>query len=125
MQRMSREDSMIAWTKIQAKRGTCLRAQVGCVIEMNGRVLSNGYNGSIPGEPHCIDEGIGCLMQEGHCIRTVHAEANAIAWAARYGIPVAGARLYTYGWKGGICPTCKKLALSAGITEIVEIPLEE
>jgi deoxycytidylate deaminase len=63
-------------------------------------------------------------MEEGHCVRTIHAEANAIAWSARKGIAIEGATLYTYGWESGICHRCRKLALSAGIVKIVEIPME-
>lgn len=123
MTRISREEILIETTKLEAKRGTCLRAQVGCVIAIEGRVIATGYNGAPPGEPHCFD--VGCQMEEGHCVRTIHAEANAICWAARRGVSVLGATLYTYGWKGGICHGCDKLAKSAGIVKIVEIPLEE
>lgn len=63
-------------------------------------------------------------MQNGHCVRTIHAETNALMWAARRGISTDGATLYTYGWKGGCCPVCRKLALSAGIELIVEIPFD-
>lgn len=122
-ERMSREAILIEYTKLEAKRGTCLRAQVGCVIALKGRVLSTGYNGSPPGQPHCLD--VGCEMQENHCIRTIHAEANAICWAARRGIAIEGATLYVFGWEQGICHRCRKLALSAGIVEIVEIPFEK
>lgn len=119
--RMIREEYLIASVKLVAQRGTCLRAKVGAIIERDGRIISTGYNGSTSGEPHCLD--VGCLMEDGHCIRTVHAEANAIAFAARHGISVEGATLWTFGWKDGCCKTCKKLALSAGIKEIKEIPL--
>jgi dCMP deaminase len=121
-QRWTREQILIETTKLEAKRGTCLRAQVGCVIAIEGRVIATGYNGAPPGEPHCID--VGCQMEEGHCVRTIHAEANAICWAARRGVSVLGATLYTYGWSGGICHRCEKLAKSAGVIKIVEIPME-
>jgi len=123
MTRITRDEKLIEYTKLVAKRGTCLRAKVGCVIARDGRVLSEGYNGSAPGEPHCLD--VGCLMEDGHCIRTLHAEANSVAWAARRGIAIEGATLFTYGWRDGICHRCHKLALSAGIAKIVEIPLED
>jgi dCMP deaminase len=103
--------------------GTCKRAKVGCLIVKDQRIISTGYNGSPPGQAHCLE--VGCEMLDGHCVRTVHAEANAIAFAARYGIATNGATLYVYGWKGGICPTCRKLAESAGITQFVAVPLEE
>lgn len=119
MFRPSREDIIVEYTKLIATRGTCNRAHVGCVIERDGRPLSVGYNGAEPGASHCLD--VGCKMEDGHCVRTIHAEANAIAWAARNGIAIEGATLYTYGWKGGVCDRCLKLAISAGIHQIKEI----
>lgn len=58
-------------------------------------------------------------MFEGHCIRTVHAEANAICWAAKKGIALEGATLYVVGWEGGSCHRCAKLAWATGIIKIV------
>lgn len=99
------------------QRGTCPRARVGCVIEKDGRILSTGYNGSLSGEVHCDD--VGCEMVDGHCIRTIHAEANAICFAARHGISLEGAVLYVTGWHSGCCHRCEKLARAAGISEII------
>lgn len=117
MGRISRVELMLAISRLMGQRGTCPRARVGCVIERNGRILSTGYNGSLPGEPHCDDAG--CLMEDGHCKRTNHAEANAIAFAARNGINIEGAFLYVTGWHSGSCGTCTKLAKAAGILEII------
>lgn len=114
---MSRVESMLAISRVMGQRGTCPRARVGCVIERDGRILSTGYNGSLPGEPHCDDDG--CIVVDGHCKRTNHAEANAIAFAAKYGISLDGANLYTTGWHSGSCPTCTLLAKAAGIVEII------
>ena len=111
--RIERYELIEEITKLVARRGTCLRATVGCVIEKDGRPLSWGYNGSPPGEPHCID--VGCEMVGGHCVRTTHAEINAIAWAAKQGICIDGARMFVYGWDQGICHACEKAAKSAGI----------
>jgi dCMP deaminase len=122
MNRISRDQLLIDYTKLVAQRGTCKRARVGCVISRDGRVVVQGYNGSLPGEPHC-DE-VGCDMQDNHCVRTVHAELNAILYAARKGISVEGTTLYTYGWKDGICHRCRKAALMAGIVCIIEIPFD-
>jgi len=58
-------------------------------------------------------------MKDNHCVRTTHAEANAIAFAAKHGIAINGANLYTTGWEGGCCPVCTNLAMSAGINEII------
>lgn len=59
-----------------AERSTCNRARVGAVLVANKRIVSTGYNGSVPGALHCLD--VGCLLHKGHCIRTSHAEINAI-----------------------------------------------
>lgn len=117
MPRISRKELMLSISRLLGQRGTCPRARVGCVIEKDGRILSTGYNGSLPGDPHC-DE-IGCEMVDGHCVRTVHAEANAICFAARHGISIAGATLYVTGWFGGACHRCTKLAFAAGVKEII------
>lgn len=114
---------LFARVKLISVLGTCLRAKVGCAIVRHGRVIAEGYNGAPPGAPHCTE--VGCAMDGDHCVRTIHAEANAIAFAARYGISTDGATLYTYGWRDGICGRCRKLAMSAGIEKIVEIPLDE
>jgi dCMP deaminase len=111
--RIERYELIEEITKLVARRGTCLRATVGCVIEKDGRILSLGYNGSPPGAPHCTE--IGCEIVGGHCVRTIHAEMNAICWAAREGISIKGARLFVYGWSKGICPACEKAARSSGI----------
>lgn len=79
MSRMSRGEMFMEIAHIVAKRGTCDRAKVGAVISHKGRIISIGYNGSKPGEPHCDD--IGHDLVEGHCLRTIHAEVNAINFA--------------------------------------------
>jgi len=113
--------------KSLSKLGTCKRAKVGALIVRDGRIISTGYNGSPPGFPHCED--VGCEMVDGHCIRTTHAEANAIAFAARHGIPTDGATIYVYGWITGgdlgICHACDKLARSAGIARTEIVPFEK
>lgn len=104
-----------------ATRATCDRKHVGAVIVSATRnILSTGYNGSIPGTPHC-DE-VGHMMQFDHergmesCVRTVHAEANAIAQAAKHGTSVEGGTIYT---TASPCWPCFKLIASAGIGRIV------
>ena len=64
--------------RLVAKRSTCTRAKVGAVLvdQNSNRLVATGYNGSIKGSPHCID--VGCLIVNKHCVRTVHAEMNAI-----------------------------------------------
>lgn len=117
MDRISRRELMLGISRLLGQRGTCPRARVGCVIEKDGRILSTGYNGSLPGQPHCDD--IGCDMVDNHCVRTIHAETNAIAFSALHGISLRGAILYTTGWKRGCCPTCTKLAYASGIQQII------
>lgn len=97
-----------------AKNGTCDRKRVGAVIARGAHHVSTGYNGSIPKAPHC-DE-VGHLMVEGHCVRTTHAEANAIITAARFGHATEGCTIYT---TASPCWTCFKLIVGAGIKRIV------
>ncbi|MBI2548060.1 cytidine/deoxycytidylate deaminase family protein [Candidatus Woesearchaeota archaeon] len=96
-----------------ASRSTCDRKFVGAVIVRERNILSTGYNGSIRGLPHC--DQVGHEMENGHCLRTVHAEANAIIQAARHGININGATLYT---TASPCYTCFKLMVNAGIKKI-------
>ncbi len=96
-----------------ATRSTCNRKHIGAVIVRDKTILSTGYNGSIRGLPHC-DEG-DHLMENGHCVRTVHAEANAIAQAAKNGIRLEGAEIYI---TASPCWTCFKLLANAGIIKI-------
>ena len=96
-----------------ASRSTYPREHVGAVIVRDRTILSTGYNGSIRGLPHCED--VGCMMEDGHCVATVHAEANAILQAARNGVGVAGAELYT---TASPCWPCFKLIANSGIRRV-------
>lgn len=116
MVRPSWDDYFLSLAKAAATRATCLRKQVGAVLVLDRRVVSVGYNGSPPGEAHCTDEGVGCLMEHGHCVATVHAEVNAIAQAARHGTRVEGATAYVTIRP---CPSCNKLLLAAGVSRVV------
>ena len=82
MSRISRDHMFMEIAHIVAKRGTCDRAQVGAVLVSNGRIVSMGYNGSLPGEPHCDD--VGHRLVDGHCTRTLHAEVNCLDFAYNY-----------------------------------------
>ncbi|MCP4901972.1 MAG: dCMP deaminase family protein [bacterium] len=93
-----------------ATRSTCSRKHVGAVIVRDKTVLSTGYNGSVRGAPHCTEAG--CLMENSHCIRTVHAEANALIQAARHGIRLEDAQIYV---TASPCFNCFKLIVNAGI----------
>ena len=112
--RMSWDDYFMAIAELASKRATCPRRSVGAVLVKNKRIIATGYNGSPPGQPHCID--VGCLMVDGHCIRTIHAEENAIVFCARAGIPVEGATLYI---TSSPCQHCAKVIIASGITEVV------
>lgn len=95
-----------------AKRSTCLRRAVGAVIIKDKRIKGTGYNGSPAGLPHCLDEG--CAMHEGHCIRCIHAEPNAILECTPD--ERLGATLYCTDRP---CPECQKLIITSGITKVV------
>ena len=97
-----------------ASRATCDRKHVGAVIVRDKSILATGYNGSLTGLPHCDEEGH--LMEEGHCVRTVHAEANAIVQAARNGVRIEGASIYV---TASPCWGCFRLIVNAGIKRIV------
>ena len=94
-------------------RSTCDRRHVGAVIVRDRTILATGYNGSLPGAPHCDD--IGHDMVNAHCVRTVHAELNAIAQAAKNGIRIDEAQMYI---TSSPCFACFKVVVSAGIKEI-------
>jgi dCMP deaminase len=94
-------------------RATCDRKHVGALIVRDKNILQTGYNGSIRSQPHCDD--VGHDMVGGHCVRTVHAEANAIIQAARHGVRIDGADIYT---TASPCWECFKLIANAGIRRI-------
>jgi dCMP deaminase len=106
-----------------ARRATCDRGRSGCVIARDRQLLVTGYVGSPVGLPHCDD--IGHLMKKvihedgsvsQHCVRTVHAEQNAICQAARLGISLQGGTLYC---KMTPCRTCAMLIINCGIVRVV------
>lgn len=96
-----------------ASRSTCKRLSVGAVLVRDKRIIAGGYNGSVSGDDHCIDEG--CYLRDGHCVRTIHAEMNAILQCARFGMSTDGASLYVTDFP---CLQCTKSLLQAGIKEI-------
>ena len=99
--------------KVVATRSTCSRKHVGAVIVRDRSILATGYNGSIRGMPHC-DE-VGHLMEDGHCVRTVHAEANAIVQAAHNGVRIAEATVYV---TASPCWACFRLIANSGVKRI-------
>ncbi len=123
MARPSWDEYFIGLTEEVAKRATCDRGRAGCVAVKDKRIIATGYVGSPPGLPHCdeighllkkvVDED-GTIRQ--HCVRTTHAEQNAICQAARYGISLEGATMYC---KMEPCRVCAMLMISAGIRRVV------
>ena len=96
-----------------ATRSTCDRKHVGAVIVRDKTILSTGYNGSIRGMPHCDEAGHD--MEGGHCVGTIHAEANAIIQAAKNGVRIEAAEIYT---TASPCWSCFKLIANGGIRRI-------
>jgi dCMP deaminase len=97
-----------------SERSTCERANVGCVLVRDKRILTAGFNGSPSGQAHC-DE-VGHLLENGHCVRTIHAETNAIIQAALHGVSSRDATCYVTHFP---CINCTKVLINAGITKIV------
>jgi dCMP deaminase len=112
--RPSWDDYFMQITFEVAKRSTCPRAAVGAVIVRDKRILTTGYNGAPMGLPHCTEAG--CLMESGHCVRTLHAEQNAIIQGALHGVDVSGSTMYVTHQP---CLVCAKMAINAGIERVV------
>ena len=109
--RPSREETYIAISLIISLRGTCLRGKNGCVITQENRIVATGYNGRFKGE--CTEKT--CDLKTG-CVNAVHAEENAIAFAAKQGISLTGSTLYCTSCP---CYHCAKLITQAGIYKVV------
>ena len=106
--------------RTMARRGTCTRLRVGAVLAVDGRICSTGFNGSPHGLPHCthtLGETFNALPDEVvTCQTSVHAEANAVAFAARHGVSIQGATLYVTHTP---CIHCAMLLVNAGIVRVV------
>jgi dCMP deaminase len=100
--------------QVVASRSTCQRKFVGAVIVRDKTILSTGYNGSIRGMPHCTE--VGHMMENDHCVATIHAEANAIIQAAKNGVTIDGASIYV---TASPCWNCFKQIANAGVRRIV------
>jgi dCMP deaminase len=112
--RPSWDDYFLQIARDVATRATCPRRHVGAVIVRDKRILSTGYNGSPPGQKHCTE--VGCLMEDDRCIRTLHAEQNAIIQAALHGVSTEGATLYGTCRP---CHVCARMIVGAGIQRVV------
>lgn len=121
--RPSWDEYFLKITEMVASRGSCDRGRTGCVITRDRRIVSTGYVGAPSGLPHCDEVGheIHTVIHEDgtqsdHCIRTTHAEQNAICEAARMGIALEGGTLYC---KMAPCYACAKMIINAGIKRVV------
>jgi dCMP deaminase len=112
--RASWDEYFMSIARVVASRATCDRKFVGAVIVRDKTILSTGYNGSIRGMPHCSDAGH--MMQDGHCVATIHAETNAVLQAAKNGVGIDGATVYV---TASPCWNCFKMITNAGIRRIV------
>lgn len=106
---------MFGVATLMATRSTCLRKAVGCVVtDTDGFVLSTGYNGAPKGMPHCSK--VGCLIDGDHCVRSLHAEVNAVITAGKNGVSLEGATLYSTTRP---CLRCTQILIQAGIRRVV------
>jgi len=113
-QRASWDEYFMRIAREVASRSTCDRKFVGAVIVRDRCILATGYNGSVRGLEHCDEDGH--MMEDGHCVRTIHAEANAVIQAARNGVRIDGAGIYV---TASPCWSCFKMIANAGIERIV------
>ncbi|WP_080874670.1 ComE operon protein 2 [Oceanobacillus timonensis] len=113
MERIAWNQYFMAQSHLLALRSTCTRLMVGATIVRDKRIIAGGYNGSVSGDVHCIDEG--CYVIDGHCVRTVHAEANALLQCAKFGVPTEGADIYVTHFP---CLQCSKQLVQSGIKNL-------
>ena len=113
-------DKRIPWNQyfmlqavLLSLRSTCERLSVGAILVRDKRVIAGGYNGAVSGDDHCID--VGCYVVDGHCLRTIHEEMNAVLQCSKFGIPTDGAEIYVTDFP---CLQCTKSLLQAGIKKI-------
>ncbi|MBU0722131.1 cytidine/deoxycytidylate deaminase family protein [Patescibacteria group bacterium] len=122
-QRPTWDEYFLKIIEIVGSRSSCDRGRSGCVITKNKRIISTGYVGSPVGVPHCDEVGHEMHTvanpdgtESRHCIRTTHAEQNAICQAACFGVALEGSTIYC---KMTPCYVCAKMIISAGIKRVV------
>jgi len=122
--RKSKEKFYFDIVRAASERSTCNRGKPGAVLIKQGRVIATGYAGAPSGAPHCDEVGHEIVNVfddptdttfHAHCIRTVHAELNAILQAARFGPSTEGAQMYCMMFP---CYACAQAIINAGITEV-------
>jgi len=112
--RLDRNEYFMQIAELTARRGTCDRAHVGAVAVKDKRIVMSGYNGSPPGMAHCSE--VGHQLENGHCIRTIHAEQNVVAQCAKNGIALDEVTMYVTHEP---CYHCLKLLISAGVDLVI------
>lgn len=110
MTRPSIDDVMMQTAEVWAQRSTCSRLAVGAVLARGGRVLATAYNGAPAGQDHCVH------ANDDPCTLSVHAEANALLWAARHGVSTEGTTLYC---THAPCLGCSGLIVNAGVQTVI------
>src|SRR5690625_2760189 len=113
MERLSWDQYFMAQSHLLALRSTCPRLAVGATIVRSNRIIAGGYNGSISGGEHCTDAG--CYVVDNHCIRTIHAEMNALLQCAKFGVSTEGAEMYVTHFP---CVHCTKSIIQSGIKKV-------
>jgi len=120
--RLSWDQYFMEICRVVAQRSTCTRAAVGAVVVLDRTILATGYNGAPAGLPHCTE--VGCLVTtstlpdgtvEENCFRTIHAEINAIAQAAKNGVAIKGSDIYV---THSPCIHCLKVIANTGIRRV-------
>jgi len=111
--RIDWQQYFMAQAKVVSLRSTCTRLEVGAIIVRNNRIIASGYNGSVEDSTHCIDEG--CYVVNSHCVRTVHAEMNALLQCARFGVATEDTTMYVTHFP---CLPCTKHIIQSGIRKL-------
>lgn len=113
-------DNRIPWDQyfmtqaaLLSLRSTCERLSVGAILVRDKRIIAGGYNGAVSGDVHCIDEG--CYLIDGHCVRTIHAEMNAVLQCAKFGSVTDNSEIYVTDFP---CLQCTKMLLQSGVKKI-------
>lgn len=113
MERITWDQYFMSQSYLLKSRSTCQRLAVGAVIVRDKRMIAGGYNGSVTGGVHCIDEG--CYVVDGHCVRTIHAEMNALLQCSKFGVATEAAEIYVTHFP---CLHCTKAIIQAGIQAV-------
>jgi dCMP deaminase len=114
--RPTMDETLLEVAAVIARRGTCTRLRVGAVLAVDSRVCATGFNGAPHGLPHCDHDPSESSLVHPTCTTSVHAEANAVAFAARHGVSIVGASLYCTHTP---CVHCAMLLINAGIVRVV------